>query len=119
MPLRIRNISWLILALPVAGCASIPRSATSSAQIAQLDCASLASEHAQTQQTRNAAAEARRGAWKGVLPLVIGARYVFARSASTDADERIALVERHQQARACAPTEQSAPSITDTVTAAP
>ena len=113
---RIRNLSLSILALLVAGCASIPRSATPGAQIVQLDCAGLASEHAQTQQTRDAAAQARRNAWKGVLPPVVGARYAFARAAASAADERIALLQRQQQARACAPAAPDrAPSATATV----
>lgn len=98
-----RPLALSMLTLAAAGCASIPRSSASDAQIAALDCERLADERAQTQSTREAAAQARSNAWKGVLPLVVGVRYASARSALSGADERLALIERQRTARGCAP----------------
>ncbi|WP_199742154.1 hypothetical protein, partial [Vulcaniibacterium tengchongense] len=79
--MRPRVASAAILACFPAACAGIPRSPTPLAQLDALDCPRLADERAAALRRREAAPRARRGAWKAVLPAVVGIRHAAARSA--------------------------------------
>lgn len=86
----------------LAGCASIPRSQTALADIAGLDCDGLAREQAVSERTREAAQRARGGAWKAMLPVAVAVRYASARSALSDAEQRLQQVRAQREARQCA-----------------
>lgn len=89
----------------LAGCASIPRSPTPLAAIADLDCDGLAQEQALSERTREAAQRARGGAWKAMLPVAVAVRYASAQSALSDAEQRLQQVRAQRDARQCADTD--------------
>ena len=106
MPASSRPVLALIVTPALlAGCASIPRSQTPLAQIAELDCAGLVQEQAVSERSREAAQRARSGAWKAVLPIAIGVRYASAQSALSDAERRLQQVRSTRDARHCAGAE--------------
>lgn len=102
--------AWVMI-LPLsllAGCASIPRSQTPIAALAELDCERLAQEQALNQRSRDAARDARKSAWKAVLPIAVSVRYAGARSALNDAEQRLRVVRERRQALGCAASDGEA-----------
>lgn len=91
------------LLIAAAGCASIPRSDTTAAQIPELACDGLAQELAQARDTEAVAEEARRRAWRVVLPVLAAGRYAYAANAKQQAAERVALVEEEMRRKGCPP----------------
>ncbi|UHQ23442.1 hypothetical protein LVB77_01640 [Lysobacter sp. 5GHs7-4] len=91
----------------LAGCASIPRSPTPLADIADLDCDGLAREQAASERTREAALRARSGAWKAMLPVAVAVRYASAQSALSDAEQRLQQVRGRRDARQCADADSA------------
>ena len=103
MPPSSRPVLALIVTPALlAGCASIPRSQTPLAAIADLDCEGLAQEQALNERSREAAQRARSDAWKAVLPILVGVRYASARTAQSDAERRLQQVRASRDARQCA-----------------
>jgi hypothetical protein len=87
--------SLFTIAALAAGCASAPSVPAHSASTTGPDCRQLSAEIAQTEQAKRAALEKQRGAWKTIVPFVVAARYVSAKSAVEQADQR--LGELHSQ----------------------
>ncbi|WP_147300712.1 hypothetical protein [Lysobacter silvisoli] len=92
----------------LAGCASIPRSQTPIAVLAELDCERLAQEQVLNERSRDAARNARKSAWKAVLPMAMGVRYAAAGSALNEAERRLQLVRERRSALGCAPSDAGA-----------
>lgn len=103
MPASSRPVlSLIVTPALLAGCASIPRSQTPLAAIAGLDCEALVQEQALSERSRDAAQRARSGAWKAVLPIAVGVRYASARSAQSEAEQRLQAIRASRDAHRCA-----------------
>lgn len=90
------------LILMVSGCASIPRSTMPESQFSSLDCPAIADQLGQAKVTQERAARAKRGSWKVVMPIAIGARYINASRVKKEAERRQASLLQEQQAKNCA-----------------
>lgn len=97
---RLASMTGLpLLVLPcmllMAGCANAPTAA------ALASCAEL---HAQTRHAETelqAAAQQQQEAWKAVLPFAVAARYASGKSATADADRRLAALRAESTQRHC------------------
>jgi hypothetical protein len=93
-----------LLALVASGCASTPRTTpvnTTASTDARSECARLLSEIAQSEQDKKAAAEKKDNAWHAVVPFIVAARYVDAKTSLGEADERIGKLQNEFNERGC------------------
>jgi hypothetical protein len=93
--------SLLVIVALATGCASIPTAATKQASRAAHDCSQLSAEIAKTEQTKRAALEKQKGAWKTIVPLVVAARYASGKSAVAQADKQLDKLQTEFNAKGC------------------
>ena len=90
------------LVLLVMGCANIPKSGMPESQFSALDCPAIADQLSQARVTQAHAAQAKRDAWKIVIPFAVAARYIDASSHMNESERRATLLGQEQQAKNCA-----------------
>lgn len=99
-----RHILSLALAptLVLCACTSIPKSPTPVSQFDSLSCAQIDAEMAQVDETKRVATQARDQSWYVIVPVLVAARYVDAKSALPEADERAQKLNEIRTSKACA-----------------
>ena len=93
--------SLLTIAILATGCASTPTAVAKQASTAVPDCSQLSAEIAKTEQTRRAALEKQKGAWKTVVPFVVAARYASGKPAVEQADKKLDKLHTEFSALGC------------------
>ena len=75
--------------------------ATAAEPATAIDCTQLDAEIVRIEQARRAAAEQSDNAWKAVVPFVVLARKVSAKSALEEADKRLAALRAQAASQRC------------------
>jgi hypothetical protein len=89
------------LAATAAGCASVPSGPTG-AQAAASSCDAIRAEIARVAADKRAALAKEQGAWKAVVPVAVAAVYASGKAAESDADRKVAELEKQAAAQGCA-----------------
>jgi hypothetical protein len=93
---QIRFTVVLAMTILLAACAEIPHSEGPASQ-----AEALAQQMDRAKKSKTIAQQAKSESWQAVLPLIVAIRYQQASSASSAADERIALIEKQSAQRSC------------------
>ena len=84
-----------------AGCTSIPRSGMPISQFPSLGCPEINDQLGQAQETQAKSNRAKQASWKAIVPPIVLARYLHARSREKEARRREGKLLREQQSRNC------------------
>ncbi|WP_211466847.1 hypothetical protein [Collimonas silvisoli] len=104
MPDKKSIVAILLLSLLFSACTSIPKSETPVSAFGGLDCSSLKTEFASAKKTEAIATQAKKDSWKVILPIGIGARYLYSSSSLKEAEEREKKLGEELKRKDC-PTE--------------
>jgi hypothetical protein len=99
---RLSVASLISVAVLATGCASAPSAYPVTATAVTPDRRQLDAEIAQARAQKRAAVSKEQEAWKAVVPYVVMARYVSAKSGAETADKQLAKLEAEFTRQGCA-----------------